>query len=150
MKLQATGALLLAASLSSCARPSVIEVNSELSRLVNPALEAALAGAPQSPEAVTGTTACSDPFFGPRQGVRPGIEYRIPFESLGENPDSFALRAAGVWEDMGLTVDDDDTDTIKIRFATKRGYSLTATVNHANQEALMSGTGPCVDDPEAD
>jgi hypothetical protein len=127
----------------------VEEANRELARLLEPALEAGLRGAQHDPERLSGTDACSNPLTGPRQGVRPGVEYRIPIEVLGSEPERFVIEAEKVWREMGLETRADETESNLTRLATKPGYSLSASVNFANKEALLIGSGPCVDDPES-
>src|SRR5687768_962029 len=100
MRRTVAGGFLLAVFLPSCSRPTVAEVNAELTKMVEPVLRKALANSDHNPERLSGEDACSDPFVGPRQGVRPGIEIRIPFEALGDEPESLALDAAKVWRDM--------------------------------------------------
>lgn len=148
MRRRIAGAVLLVLSLSSCARPTAAEVDAELSKMIDPVLDASIADS-NAISRVSGEDSCSDPFVGPRNGIRPGVEIRIPFELLGDDPDSLVIEAAKVWKDMGLRIKSDETEVAVIRFATGSGYSLNATVNHANQEARLTGTGPCVNDPQA-
>lgn len=111
-----------------------------------PAAEAALNGV-EPTERVSGTDFCGDPVTGPKNGIQPTLVYRVPISALGEEPNSFVIRAEKVWNDKGLEIEKDETEEVISRFATKPGYGLEVFVNYSNQEAVIGGTGPCVDDP---
>lgn len=131
-------------------RPSLDEARKELAGHIDPALQAALKGVAVRPERLTGIDHCSDPFFGPRQGVRPTLSYRIPIQALGENPKQFVFEAEKVWRDRGLTVEIDETEEVIGRFGSNDKYKMDAFVNFTNGDAMIAGSGPCVDDPNAD
>lgn len=131
-------------------RPSFNEAKSELSDLVNPALEAALEGVDTKSDPSEQIAYCSDPFLGPSDGVRPTLRYVISLESLGKDSNEFVEKAEKVWRDRGLEIESDESKVRYVIFATKRGFSLQASLNYENGEAIVSGTGPCVDDPAPD
>jgi hypothetical protein len=135
--------------LASCGRPSFEEVSQELADLVDPAAKAALNGVDPS-ERVAGSDFCGDPLTGPENGIQPTLVYRVPISALGDDPKLFVTRAEKVWRQKGLEIEKDETEDVFSGFATKPGYGLEVFVNYTNEEALISGTGPCVDDPEAD
>lgn len=135
------------ASLSACSRPSFDEASKELARLVDPAAQAALNGVEPS-ERNVGNDHCGDPFTGPKNGIQPTLVYRVSTSKLGDDPNGFVRRAEEVWRNEGLDIETGDSENVYGRFASRPGYGLEAFVNHANQEAIVRGTGPCVDDPE--
>jgi hypothetical protein len=128
-------------------RPSFSEAKAELADLINPARQAALQGTGANPDPSEQVAYCSDPFIGPSDGVRPTLRYVIPLASLGENSKVFVEEAENVWRDQGLEIESDESEVRYVLFATKRGFSLQASLNYENGEAIISGTGPCVDDP---
>lgn len=140
--------MVVAFSLTACSRPSFDEVSKELARLVDPAARAALNGADPS-ERNVGTDHCGDPFTGPKNGIQPTLSYRVSTAELGSEPNDFVRRAEKVWIDEGLEVENGDSENVFGRFASSPGYGLEAFVNHTNQEAVIRGTGPCVEDPDA-
>jgi hypothetical protein len=125
------------------------EAKSELAGLVEPAVKAALKGVDRQPDRFDDGDNCSDPFFGPSQGLRPTFTYRIPTSELGSDPRTFVLEAEKVWKSAGLETRTDDSEGLFSRSATKGSYALHAYVNFANAEATISGTGPCVKHPDA-
>ncbi len=131
-------------------RPSFEEASQELADLVDPALKAALQGVDHTPNKLTESDNCSDPFTGPSDGLRPTLDYSIPLAALGSNPESFVERAERAWEEAGLKVQRDRSETADHRFSGRDGYALQAMVNYANNEAIIGGTGPCVDNPNPD
>lgn len=128
-------------------RPNFTEAKSELSKLVDPALQAALQEVAVNPDPSEQVAYCSDPFIGPSDGVRPTLRYVVPLASLGENSKAFVEEAENVWRDQGLEIESDESEVRYVLFATKRGFSLQASLNYENGEAIISGTGPCVNDP---
>lgn len=131
-------------------RPAFDEAANELAAHVDPALRAGLGSTTVKPEKIAGIDYCSDPFFGPRQGARPTLTYTIPITALTEDPTSFVLKAEKVWQTQGLLIETEETDRVFARFASDDDYHLEASVSYANGEASIGGSGPCVDDPEAD
>lgn len=151
MLTRAFGCLLfsgLALASAGCGRPSFDAAKSELAGLVEPAAEAAVKGKANLPKPSEEVAYCSDPFLGPSDGVRPTLRYLLPLSDLGEDPESFVKNAEKVWRDRGLDIDADESEIQYVRFATKRGFNLSASINYENQEAIIDGNGPCVDDPE--
>ena len=132
---------------ASCSRPSFDEASRELRKLVDPAAKAALNGADPVQESA-GSDYCGDPFTGPKNGIQPTLVYRLPLSALGDEPELFVSRAEEVWRDNGLKIDKDESEGVISRFATKPGYGLEVVVNYSNNEAIIGGTGPCVDDPD--
>lgn len=140
--------LVAVVSLSACSRPSFGEASKELARLVDPAAKAALNGVEPS-ERNEGNDHCGDPFTGPKNGIQPTLVYRVPTSKLGVDPNDFVRRAERVWRDEGLDIQSGNSENVFGRFASSPGYGLEAFVNHTNQEAVIRGTGPCVDDPDS-
>jgi hypothetical protein len=130
--------------------PSFRQASEELAELVDPAVNAALEGIEATPDRLEESDNCSDPFFGPTDGQRPTLRYRISTSVLGDEPERFVLNAEKVWKDAGLETRSDDGTGLFSRSATRDSYAVHAYINYENAEATISGTGPCVDDPEAD
>ncbi len=141
--------LLLALS-TACARgPSFDEASQELASLIDPAVEAALSKSNARPEPRKGGGQCSDPFFGPSQGLRPELTYELPLSVLGD-PQTFISSVEKAWNANGLHVQVDDDDRVMSRRVSRGPYRARALVNFTSQEAFISGSGPCVEDPNAD
>jgi hypothetical protein len=132
---------------AACGRPSFEAAKSELASLVEPAATAAVKGKTNLPEPLEDISYCSDPFLGPSDGVRSTMRYLLPLSVLGEDAESFVKAAEKQWRDRGLDIEADESEIAYMRFASKPGFNLSASVNYENQEAIISGNGPCVDDP---
>lgn len=129
-------------------RPSVEEVRTELGRLIDPALDAGLGGA-EPPEGYAGRGYCHEPLIGPADGIRPRLSYTFSFEIL-DDPEAFLDRVQEYWQSQGLEVRVDETEEARILFSGNDGYSISASIVYDSMEADIGGSGPCVDDPEAD
>lgn len=142
--------LLAALLLTGCGmfRPSFEEANEKLVGLVEPAIEAGLRGVAEIPEPGNEPRSCSDPFYGPLDGVQPSIGYRFPIALIEGDGQTLISRVERVWQDLGLEVRESNSPGVARRFSGTRGYSLSLTVNSHNEEVILGGTGPCVDKPE--
>lgn len=131
-------------------RPSVEEVRTELARLVDPALDAGLENV-KRPEANVSGGSCHEPLFGPASGIRPHLSYSFSFSIIGGEPKAFLDRVEKYWRGEGLEVVIDETEEARILFSGKDGgYNISASIVYETMEARIGGTGPCIDDPEAD
>jgi hypothetical protein len=130
-------------------RPSLDEVRSELSGLIDPALDAALGDA-ERPDGNAEGQPCHEPLVGPANGIRPLLVYRFSFSSLDTDPEIFLERVEQYWRTEGLEVQIDEDDNSRRVHSGKDGYNIRAAIVYESKEASIGGTGPCVDDPAAD
>jgi hypothetical protein len=128
-------------------RPSFDEASLELSRLLDSAIQTGFAGSTEPPEREEGRDACGDPLLGPSDGLQPTLSYRLPISSLTDGPEAFITSVANLWKGQGLAVESQRTENELAVFASKENYDLQAFVGLANETAILSGTGPCVDKP---
>lgn len=125
-------------------RPSVKDVRTELTRLIEPALEAGLGGAERPKGEVNGHS-CYEPFVGPENGIRPRLSYTFSWSILKDGPEVFLERVERYWRSEGLEVEVENTDNARILFSGKDGYTIGASIIYSSMEADIGGSGPCVD-----
>jgi len=130
-------------------RPSAEEAQTELARLINPALDVGLGGG-ERPEADVGGDSCHEPLVGPADGIRPLLVYTFSFSDLEDDPEVFLERVEEHWRNEGLDVNIDETDNSRRVYSGKDGYSIRAAIFYDRMEANIGGTGPCVDNPDPD
>ncbi len=141
--------LLIGLTTSCSGEPSFDEASQELADLIDPAVKAAFSESDVRPRRVEDSGECSDPFFGPSQGLRPELTYELPLSTLGD-PQVFISSVEKAWKAKGLEVRSDDDDVVLSRSVSKGAYRARALINFTNQQAVIGGSGPCVDDPNAD
>jgi hypothetical protein len=148
---KATGRILLFGLLLSSAcigRPSLEESSQELSGLIDPALESWNADYESVAKRFDQPDSCSDPFIGPRDGLRATLTYEFPFSVLGDDPMALLTAVEQHWKSQGFETRVDETELVKIRFSGKEGYPLSVVINYSAETAWVEGSGPCVDNPE--
>jgi hypothetical protein len=128
-------------------RPSYEESSRELASLIDPALESWNSDYKRLSERYDDPGACSDPFVGPRDGLRPSLTYELRFSVLGEDPEDFLDTVEEYWRSEGLDTQARETDIAKIRSSGRDGYIVSVDVNYATERASVGGSGPCVDNP---
>jgi hypothetical protein len=129
-------------------RPSLKETTQELADLIEPAVRFWNPDYKRLSQAFDEPQACSDPFIGPSDGLRPTLTYEFPFTALGDDPMNLLTAVEEYWKSQGLETQVDETDLVKIRFSGRDGYSLSVDVNYSSETASVGGSGPCVDNPE--
>ncbi len=142
----ALGILLLATVSCRLFRPSVEEVRTELTRLIDPALDAGL-GEVKRPKGHAGGSSCYEPIIGPKYGIRPRLGYTFPLSILDGDPETFLDKIEDHWRKEGLAIRIDETENARILFTGKDGYNISAAIIYGTMEADIGGSGPCVDDP---
>ncbi len=130
-------------------RPSVEEVRTELARLIDPALDAGL-GDVERPEGNAEGGRCQEPIMGPANGTRPTLGYTFSFSILEGDPEVFLERVEDYWRGEGLEVEVQETDNARYVYSGKDGYSISVAIVYDSMEVDIGGSGPCVDDPDAD
>ncbi len=125
-------------------RPSVKDVQTELTSLIDPALEAGLGGA-ERPEGDVRGQSCYEPFVGPANGTRPRLSYTFSWSILKDGPEAFLGRVESFWRSEGLEVEVETTDNARILFSGRDGYTIGASIIYSSMEAKIGGSGPCVD-----
>lgn len=131
-------------------RPSAKEARTELARLIDPALDAGLGDAAERPKGNSDGHSCHEPLIGPANGIRPTLGYTFSWSVLEDGPEAFLERVANYWQGEGLEVDVDETENARFIFSGKDGYNIGASIVYDSMEADILGSGPCVDDPDAD
>jgi len=127
-------------------RPSVEEIRTELAHLIDPALDAGLAGADR-PEANVSGGYCHEPLIGPADGIRPLLSYTFSFSIL-DDPEAFLDRVEDYWRGQGLEVEINANEESRILYSGNDGYSISAGITYDSMEVRIGGTGPCVDNPD--
>lgn len=130
-------------------RPSVEEVRTELARLINPALDAGL-GDVERPEGNAEGGSCQEPLIGPANGFRPTLGYTFSSSILERDPEDFLEKVEDHWRSEGLEVEVQETDSGRYVYSGKDGYSISAAIVYDSKEVDIAGSGPCVDNPDAD
>lgn len=139
-------AVLLLLGLSGCG-PSYDEASEELERLLDPALKAGFRQVDMGSFRQDRRQHCSDPIFGPKEGLRPAVFYDVPLSRIEDEGESLLSSVEKAWKDLGLEVEAYEGEGTMTRRASTGPYGLRALVNLNNGEASIGGSGPCVDDP---
>jgi hypothetical protein len=122
--------------------------NERLVFLVNAALDAGLQGRPK-PEAIPlDYDVCTDDLLGPIGEVRPVFDYSFPLSVLGDDVAEFVEMATDVWETEGLQIINRDDEDGFLRFASDENFHLKVSALRTTGEVIVSGSGPCVKDPD--
>ncbi len=129
-------------------RPSVDVVGTELSRLIDPALDVGLGDA-ERPDGNAGGGYCHEPLIGPANGIWPTLGYTFSFSILEVEPEVFLERVEAHWRGEGFDVEVQETDNARYVYSGNDGYSISAVILYDSMEADIGGSGPCVDDPNA-
>lgn len=130
-------------------RPSLEEARNALAGLIDPALDAGLGDA-ERPEGNAGGGSCHEPLVGPDNGISPTLGYTFSFSTLKGDPEDFLDRVEEHWRSEGLEIEVDVTDNSRLVYSGKDGYSIRAAIFYESMEVDIGGSGPCVDNPDAD
>ncbi|CAN5746886.1 hypothetical protein BH23ACT12_BH23ACT12_23490 [soil metagenome] len=134
--------------LFGCTSFDLDEASRELDELLDPAIEAGFLGIDVSAYREESPDQCSDPIFGPSQGLRPSVQYEVPLALLGDQAGGFLSRVEKAWKDQGLEVTSEQDENFISRRVSRGFYAAVADVSLADQAGQIGGTGPCADHPE--
>lgn len=131
----------------ACAMGQTFEgARRELASMIEPAANAAFS--PASPTPVEDADPCQDPFFGPRDGLRPVLSYEASLATIGKSAAELVSAAEEAWREMGLEISPDESEELVTRYAGRDSYNVRIVVNLRDGVAVVEGSGPCVDNPE--